>query len=213
MDACLSVIAQAFIDACSISDLQLGKVSLSVYLSNTRVFKVSHCRLPLRQFKFIVFRNFEVIRNYCVATMPVSYWKPLKLCQMQCSALMDVQMIIHRLLWNWRNIFFFTLLHVSGDLWMFIHGVGDNDIFSRCKGYTESKPVYHVWVFRFNRVMTLQRSKNWFTIWHSSHSIYKVIYLRLSIGLLHPLGRCTSQLENLWSVILYDIYYSCLIIF
>lgn len=26
MDACLSVIAQAFIDACSISDLQLGKV-------------------------------------------------------------------------------------------------------------------------------------------------------------------------------------------
>lgn len=30
MDACLSVIAQAFIDACSISDLQLGKVA---YLS------------------------------------------------------------------------------------------------------------------------------------------------------------------------------------
>lgn len=29
MDACLSVIAQAFIDACSISDLQLGKVSLT----------------------------------------------------------------------------------------------------------------------------------------------------------------------------------------
>lgn len=28
MDACLSVIAQAFIDACSISDLQLGKVGL-----------------------------------------------------------------------------------------------------------------------------------------------------------------------------------------
>lgn len=28
IDACLSVIAQAFIDACSISDLQLGKVSL-----------------------------------------------------------------------------------------------------------------------------------------------------------------------------------------
>lgn len=27
IDACLSVIAQAFIDACSISDLQLGKVS------------------------------------------------------------------------------------------------------------------------------------------------------------------------------------------
>jgi len=26
MDACLSVIAQAFIDACSLSDLQLGKV-------------------------------------------------------------------------------------------------------------------------------------------------------------------------------------------
>lgn len=26
MDACLSVIAQAFIDACSVSDLQLGKV-------------------------------------------------------------------------------------------------------------------------------------------------------------------------------------------
>lgn len=33
MDACLSVIAQAFIDACSISDLQLGKVSLSLSLS------------------------------------------------------------------------------------------------------------------------------------------------------------------------------------
>lgn len=35
MDACLSVIAQAFIDACSISDLQLGKVRLyvSIYLS------------------------------------------------------------------------------------------------------------------------------------------------------------------------------------
>lgn len=33
MDACLSVIAQAFIDACSISDLQLGKVGLSIYLS------------------------------------------------------------------------------------------------------------------------------------------------------------------------------------
>lgn len=29
IDACLSVIAQAFIDACSISDLQLGKVSHS----------------------------------------------------------------------------------------------------------------------------------------------------------------------------------------
>lgn len=29
IDACLSVIAQAFIDACSISDLQLGKVSCS----------------------------------------------------------------------------------------------------------------------------------------------------------------------------------------
>lgn len=29
IDACLSVIAQAFIDACSISDLQLGKVSYS----------------------------------------------------------------------------------------------------------------------------------------------------------------------------------------
>lgn len=28
MDACLSVIAQAFIDACSISDLQLGKVRI-----------------------------------------------------------------------------------------------------------------------------------------------------------------------------------------
>lgn len=31
IDACLSVIAQAFIDACSISDLQLGKVSYSAY--------------------------------------------------------------------------------------------------------------------------------------------------------------------------------------
>lgn len=44
MDACLSVIAQAFIDACSISDLQLGKVGLSVCLSTylfiTEVFKV-----------------------------------------------------------------------------------------------------------------------------------------------------------------------------
>lgn len=30
MDACLSVIAQAFIDACSISDLQLGKVRISL---------------------------------------------------------------------------------------------------------------------------------------------------------------------------------------
>lgn len=40
MDACLSVIAQAFIDACSISDLQLGKVSLSV----TGVYKVCCCR-------------------------------------------------------------------------------------------------------------------------------------------------------------------------
>lgn len=30
MDACLSVIAQAFIDACSISDLQLGKVQFSI---------------------------------------------------------------------------------------------------------------------------------------------------------------------------------------
>lgn len=29
IDACLSVIAQAFIDACSISDLQLGKVCRS----------------------------------------------------------------------------------------------------------------------------------------------------------------------------------------
>ena len=29
IDACLSVIAQAFIDACSVSDLQLGKVSCS----------------------------------------------------------------------------------------------------------------------------------------------------------------------------------------
>ena len=29
IDACLSVIAQAFIDACSISDLQLGKVCCS----------------------------------------------------------------------------------------------------------------------------------------------------------------------------------------
>lgn len=34
MDACLSVIAQAFIDACSISDLQLGKVAcLSIYIT------------------------------------------------------------------------------------------------------------------------------------------------------------------------------------
>lgn len=32
MDACLSVIAQAFIDACSVSDLQLGKVGLSVFI-------------------------------------------------------------------------------------------------------------------------------------------------------------------------------------
>lgn len=67
MDACLSVIAQAFIDACSISDLQLGKVSLSIYLSNTRVFKVSHRRLPSGQVKFIVFRYFEVVRKHSVA--------------------------------------------------------------------------------------------------------------------------------------------------
>ena len=31
MDACLSVIAQAFIDACSVSDLQLGKVRHTHY--------------------------------------------------------------------------------------------------------------------------------------------------------------------------------------
>lgn len=42
IDACLSVIAQAFIDACSISDLQLGKVSCSwaghLVLMGTEIF-------------------------------------------------------------------------------------------------------------------------------------------------------------------------------
>lgn len=49
MDACLSVIAQAFIDACSISDLQLGKVAylsiiyLSIYLSIRPFVRPSLC--------------------------------------------------------------------------------------------------------------------------------------------------------------------------
>lgn len=40
MDACLSVIAQAFIDACSLSDLQLGKVR-----THTHTHTLTHTRL------------------------------------------------------------------------------------------------------------------------------------------------------------------------